>query len=270
MDSTTQMDLDLELDAELERELAADLEAPTTTTTAPEATTDVKPNLADTMLVGDEPVDRFEALPRPTAIFLHGVDDMSTADITAYANSPLLVKVEWINDSSCNLAFKTQEDASQVAQTLLSEPVPALDHRTLVAAKPFENHPLSIRIATDEDVKERGARERSRYYLLHGVEDQPLSEERREARKAHVDRMQKNGGDGRDVFSRLGSKVPPRNSRDRSRSPTRSEGRNIKRERSVEREIPDRLKSRLGLVAKPETVEADEAKKGPIVKDEIL
>ncbi|CAO3641722.1 unnamed protein product [Mucor fragilis] len=255
---------DLELDAELERELAADLQAPQAT----EA--DVKPNAADTMLVGDEPIDRFEALPRPSAIFLHGVDDMSTADITAYANSPLLTKVEWINDSSCNLAFKTQEDASQVAQTLLSQPVPALDHRTLVAAKPFQSHSLSIRIATDEDVKERGARERSRYYLLHGVEDQPLSEDRKEARKAHVERMQMNGGDGRDVFSRLGSKMPPaperRNSRNRSRSPTRTQDRSIKRERSAEREIPDRLKSRLGRAAKPETVATDE----PVVKDESL
>ncbi|KAK4518368.1 C2 domain-containing protein [Mucor velutinosus] len=270
-DTAAHMDLDLELDAELERELAADLES---STTAPQATKelDVKPKL-DMMLVGDEPTDRFEALPRPTAIFLHGVDEMSTTDITTYTNSPLLVKVEWINDSSCNLAFKTKEDASQVAQTLLSQPVPALDHRTLVAAKPFQNHPLSIRIATDEDIKERGARERSRYYLLHGVEDQPLSEDRREARKAHVERMQKNGGDGRDVFSRLGSKVPPverRSSRNRSRSPARSEGRSIKRERSVEREIPNHLKSRLGMAVKPETMATDETEKEPVVKDEML
>ncbi|GAN05340.1 hypothetical protein MAM1_0088d04810 [Mucor ambiguus] len=273
MDTTAQMDLDLELDAELERELAADLESSTTAPAQTSATkSDVKPKL-DAMLVGDEPIDRFEALPRPTAIFLHGVDDMSTADITTYANSPLLVKVEWINDSSCNLAFKTEEDASQVAQTLLSQPVSALDHRTLVAAKPFQTHPLSIRIATDEDVKERGARERSRYYLLHGVEDQPLGEERKEARKAHMERMQKNGGDGRDVFSRLGSKAPPverRSTRNRSRSPTKSEGRSIKRERSVEREIPNHLKSRLGLVAKPETVVTDETEKESSVKDEIL
>ncbi|KAL7329541.1 hypothetical protein PS15p_204619 [Mucor circinelloides] len=262
---------DLELDAELERELAADLESTTTAATAaPQPTElDVKPNL-DTMLVGDEPIDRFEALPRRTAVFLHGVDNMSTADIIKYTDSPLLVKVEWINDSSCNLVFKTEQEASQVAQTLLVQPVPALDHRTLVAAKPFENHTLSIRIATDEDVKERGARERSRYYLLHGVEDQPLSEDRKEARKAHVERMQKNGGDGRDVFSRLGSKVPPsdRHARNRSRSPTRAEGRSIKRERSVEREIPNHLKSRLGLV-KPETVATNEQQE-PVVKDELL
>lgn len=267
---------DLELDAQLEAELIADLETTadnninnnTTTTTE----IDVKPSF-DEMLVGDELVDRFEALPRRTAIFLHGVDDMSTADITKYADSPLLTKVEWINDSSCNLAFKTEQDALQVAQTLLSQPVPELDHRTLVAAKPFENHTLSIRISTDEDVKERGARERSRYYLLHGVEDQPLSEVRKEARKAHLERMQKNGGDGRDVFSRLGARKEPtpneRRSRDRSRSPTRNGNRSVKRERSVEREIPQHLKSRLGPV-KTENAVTEEDQKDDLVKDEIL
>jgi hypothetical protein len=273
---------DLELDAQLEAELIADLETTadnnninnsTTTTTTTEI--DVKPSF-DKMLVADELVDRFEALPRRTAIFLHGVDDMSTADITKYANSPLLMKVEWINDSSCNLAFKTEQDALQVAQTLLSQPVPELDHRTLVAAKPFENHTLSIRISTDEDVKERGARERSRYYLLHGVEDQPLSEVRKEARKAHLERMQKNGGDGRDVFSRLGAKKEPtpneRRSRDRSRSPTRNDSINLKRERSVEREIPQHLKSRLGPAKTENAVNEEKTRdqKDDLEEDEIL
>ncbi|CEP13653.1 hypothetical protein [Parasitella parasitica] len=259
-----QMELDLELDAQLEAELMADLEAEdnnnTTTTSSIPLEYEAKPDV-NKLLVSDEATDRFEALPRPTAIFLHGVDDMSTADITKYTDSPLLVKIEWINDSSCNLTFKTEQDALQVAQTLMSQPAAAeIDHRALVPAKPFENHSnLSMRIATDEDVKERGARERSRYYLLHGVDDQPLSEDRKEARKAHVERMRKNGGDGRDVFSRLGARLPERRdrNRDRSQSPTKNVNRRIKRERSVEREIPRHLKDRLGLV-KTEVVEDDQ------------
>ncbi|KAI8638854.1 hypothetical protein BD408DRAFT_9877 [Parasitella parasitica] len=270
---TAQMELDLELDAQLEAELMADLDADD----AALAEFEAKPHV-EKMLVSDESIDRFEALPRPSAIFLHGVDDMSTADITKYTDSSLLLKVEWINDSSCNLAFKTEQDALQVAQTLLSKPVAELDHRTLAPAKPFENQSLSIRIATDEDVKERGARERSRYYLLHGVEDQPLSEDRKEARKAHLDRMRTNGGDGRDVFSRLGAKVPGRHKpRERSRSPTKHAGRHIKRERSVDREIPQHLKDRLGLVkTEAEDKEGEEGEEGeedgkePIVKDEML
>lgn len=205
------------------------------------------------MLVGDEPFDRFEALPRPTALFLHGVDDMSTDDITAYVNSPLVTKIEWINDSSCNLACATPEEALAVAATLLPTPQ-TLDHRTLVPAKPFTKPTeddqkttiaLFVRISTDEDVKERGARERSRYYMLHGSIDQPVTKERRESRREHLERMQKNGGDGRDVFSRLGNKVK---SRSRSRSPERDSAR-VSKPRN--RDIPDRLKSRLGPI-KPE------------------
>ncbi|KAI8982357.1 hypothetical protein BDF20DRAFT_809652, partial [Mycotypha africana] len=168
----------------------------------------------------DSPYDQFEALPRPTAIFLHGVDNLSTDDIKGYVNSPLLSKLEWINDSSCNLVCNTPEEATEIAQSLLEDgsQIQTLDHRTLLPAKPFivenskDNQPsrvetLSIRMATDEDIKERGARLRSRYYMIHGVDGQELSKERQEARKLHVDRMKRNGGDGRDVFSRLGKKV---------------------------------------------------------------
>ncbi|KAI9469851.1 MAG: hypothetical protein EXX96DRAFT_587638 [Benjaminiella poitrasii] len=215
----------------------------------------------DVPLVGDEPVDRFEALPRHNALFLHGVDDMSTQEIEQYVDSPLLVKVEWINDSSCNLSFSTEEDASTIADTLVLKKGSALDHRTLVPAKPYlitsDDHrvvDLFVRVATDEDVKERGARVRSRYYQLHGIDGQELTEERRLARKEHIERMKRNGGDGSDVFSRLGRKVEPQSRRNRSRSPDRNSNRLIstaarRREKvSVEKEIPEHLKSRLGPI----------------------
>ncbi|KAI8075477.1 uncharacterized protein B0P05DRAFT_448789, partial [Gilbertella persicaria] len=150
---------------------------------------------------------QFEAIPRRNAIYLRGVDEMSTADITSYANTPLLQKVQWINDSSCNLVFDNEEQAMEVAQTLLHEPTASLDHHTLLPAKPFTHNDRSfelfIRVATDEDVKEKGARAKSRYYMIHGTDDEPLTSERKEVRKEHVERMSKNGGDGRDVFSRL-------------------------------------------------------------------
>ena len=43
-----------------------------------------------------------EAILRPEAIFLHGLDEMSTKDIRTYCNDlPPLEKIEWINDTSC-------------------------------------------------------------------------------------------------------------------------------------------------------------------------
>lgn len=202
-------------------------------------------------LVGDEDVDRFEALPRPTALFLHGVDDMSTKDITKYCNHVSLEKVEWINDSACNLAFTTSEQAQEALKALVAGENITVDHRALVPAKPFVNEQdisqeLFIRVSTDEDVKERGARQRSRYYLIHGVEDdKTISVERQEARKEHRERMTKSGGDGRSVFSRLGGKVERR----RSLSPSRkAERRSLSPSEREEREIPSHLKSRLGNI----------------------
>ncbi|KAI8081056.1 hypothetical protein BDF21DRAFT_462717 [Thamnidium elegans] len=211
-----------------------------------------EPITTEVQLVADEEIDRFEAMARPTALFLQGVDDMSTKDITAYCNHVALEKVEWINDSSCNLAFNTEEQAKEALASLLVDTTVRVDHRTLVPAKPFidqdeKSHELFIRISTDEDVKERGARQRSRYYLIHGVEeDKSISIERHEARKEHLERMRKSGGDGRSVFSRLGNKVERRRSVSPSRQETRSTDRD--RESSTEREIPDSLKSRLGKI----------------------
>jgi hypothetical protein len=205
----------------------------------------------DVKLVSDETVDRFEALPRPTALFLHGVDDMSTKEISSYCHHADLVKVEWINDSSCNLAFTTQEQAQEALKELVVDKDQDVNHLQLTPAKPFvnedgESFSLFIRISTDEDIKERGARERSRYYKIHGTENENISKERKESRKEHYERMNKSGGDGRSVFSRLGSK------RNRSLSPSQKETRELKRERTPEeREIPDRLKSRLGPLTKP-------------------
>lgn len=266
----------MELEAELERELQQ--QAPITTTTAviqddllqdqdykiipgeldqPTATTTVVEE-EDVKLVADELSDRFEALPRPNRIFLHGVDDMSTENITSWCNQPNVEKVEWINDSACNLVFATEEEATTALATFLPEgsttTVDQVTHRELVPAKPYidatnnKTHHLFVRISTDEDIKVRGARNHSRYYLIHGVRDgdKHLSEERQEARKAHRERMTKSGGDGRSVFSRLGNKVERR----RSVSPSRQQERSIKRE-SVreEKEIPQHLKSRLGPLA---------------------
>jgi hypothetical protein len=150
-----------------------------------------------------------------------------------------------------NLVFDTKEQAEEAIKTLLADPNAQVDHTTLVASKIFENADgknieLSLRVATDEDVKSKGARERSRYYLLHGTED---SEVQREERYNDLEeRMKRNGGDGRDVFSRLGNKVEnnerrgtQRRQRDRSASP----GREIIRKT---RELPDRLKNRLGAL----------------------
>ncbi|KAG1162313.1 hypothetical protein G6F37_002260 [Rhizopus arrhizus] len=162
-------------------------------------------------LVSDEPFDRFEALPRPVAIFLHGVNDMSTEQVVAYCNHPQGLKVEWIDDSACNLVMTTASEAKELAESLLvdKDEINQLNHKTLLKTKPFRDEhdevldTLSLRIATDEDVKRRGASERSRYYRIYGTDRTKLRKETIQSRKEMIDRMSKNGGDGRSVFDRL-------------------------------------------------------------------
>lgn len=266
------MDNSMELDLELDAALAEPFDSLEDTQIPVEESTDSN---KEVKLVGDEEVDRFEALPRPTAIFLHGVDNMSTKDIESYCNQENLTKVEWINDASCNLAFKTEEEAFHALESLLEKKEDAItvDHKQLHPAKPFvdaegKTHSLFVRIATDEDVKERGARQRSRYYMIHGTENMKFSEERKTERKKYFERQEKSGGDGRSVFDRLGNRVAEGNNRrsrrGRSVSPSRDAERSIKRERaSPEREIPSHLLSRLGPMKEEKKVEIKQEQQEP-------
>ncbi|CEG71855.1 hypothetical protein RMATCC62417_07516 [Rhizopus microsporus] len=233
MDDKEVMDLDLELEQELTHDDVQVPEEPI-----------IESNI---QLVADEPMDRFEALPRPTAIYLYGVNEMSTEDVKTYAGRPeALQKVEWIDDSSCNLVFDTAEDAKKVAESILIEATD-MDHKTLQKAKPFMSDDitcdqLSIRIATDEDIKRQGARERSRYYKIYGIQNEKLPKDKAEARRELIDRMSKNGGDGRSVFERLGNRV----TEERPRGRGRRERRSSRSASPIKRDIPDHLKQRLG------------------------
>lgn len=75
-----------------------------------------------------------------------------------------------------NLVFANEEAAQQAIQSLLASDVDdPVTHQVLRKAKAYTQESsdhvfnnLHIRIATTWDIKEPGARDRSRYYLLHG------------------------------------------------------------------------------------------------------
>ncbi|KAF7727484.1 hypothetical protein EC973_007462 [Apophysomyces ossiformis] len=130
----------------------------------------------------DDSDNKQEDTPRPNVLFLYGLDEMSTNDIKSYCKGLNMQRIEWINDSSCNLVFATKEEAVAAATALLEQEV-ELTHTLLRKSKvhvredrTFEN--LHIRVATTTDVKARGARERSRYYLLHGTEESNYDRDR--------------------------------------------------------------------------------------------
>ncbi|KAI8100147.1 uncharacterized protein BX664DRAFT_34661 [Halteromyces radiatus] len=167
---------------------------------------------------------------RPNALFLYGLESMSTEDIQTYCKDTTLKKIEWIDDSSCVLVYEDESNANDAAHKLLAQPPlnteGSLSSTDLSKAKPFERpthdndsnttadndavplirppvlpkiDTLYIRMATDNDIKTRGSRERSRYYLLHG---EPDSKQQRSTSNKPLS-----------ILDRLGSKVPPLSSR---------------------------------------------------------
>ncbi|GBF90683.1 splicing RNP complex component protein [Raphidocelis subcapitata] len=126
-----------------------------------------------------------DAARRPDAIYLYGVDVMSTADVKGYFGDYAPRFVEWINDSSCCVLFG---DAASAARAIVASghPLPAdveapdaggqggLDP-TSIDSLPYLWHkgrdfvkggtPISLmyRMATEADRKDTAAPRRSRY-----------------------------------------------------------------------------------------------------------
>jgi len=97
------------------------------------------------------------------AVHMFGVDSMSTNDITKYFEGYGPSWVEWINDSSCNVAF---EDFHSVKRVLHMLAIPPDGDETLVEQNPLvwreaapfvrrsgEQAPLHLRQATTLDVR---------------------------------------------------------------------------------------------------------------------
>jgi hypothetical protein len=105
---------------------------------------------------------------------VRGVDNLSTDDIRSYATSlfpSFEFQIEWIDDTSLNLAYESSDIATSALQALSSPHIEELPSTTLRPAKHLTTEKsidgLKIRIAFMGDKKERGARDRSRWYLFN-------------------------------------------------------------------------------------------------------
>ncbi|KAH8155768.1 uncharacterized protein LAJ45_00778 [Morchella importuna] len=95
----------------------------------------------------------------PEKIYLKGVDSMSTANVKSFASTHFtaapILKVEWIDDSSCCLVYRTPTEAAEALRALAldDEELPAL---TLRPARLAASHPdsrLEVRVARQSDKK---------------------------------------------------------------------------------------------------------------------
>lgn len=99
-------------------------------------------------------------------------------------------RIEWIDDSSLNLVFGSDATAQEALVALsavqIADPTQLQPLETL-GAKPFAGKreaTLQVRFAIESDKKQRGAAERSRFYLLNPDWD-PTTEEGRRRKEAY-------------------------------------------------------------------------------------
>jgi hypothetical protein len=106
---------------------------------------------------------------------IRGVDNLSTNDIRLYLASVCpdiaFVRLEWIDDTSLNVVYDFDDDATTALQTVTAEYLEHVPITTLRPAKPLQGEKtidgLKVRSAFLSDRKEPGARDRSRWYLFN-------------------------------------------------------------------------------------------------------
>ncbi|KAL1902702.1 hypothetical protein Sste5346_001145 [Sporothrix stenoceras] len=143
----------------------------------------------------------------PTKVHIRGLDALNPDDIKAYVaehytgnggSKGPFDRIEWIDDTSANLLFSSEEAAATALAALSSvqiDDVSQLPLGELLPAKTYSakaddvSAGLSVRFALASDKKQRGAAERSRFYLLHPEYD---PEERR--RNQPYNRRRDGGG----------------------------------------------------------------------------
>ncbi|KIX01698.1 uncharacterized protein Z518_09424 [Rhinocladiella mackenziei CBS 650.93] len=130
--------------------------------------------------------------PQWNKVHIRGVDEMHTNDILAFVHDHFSeaggddVHIQWIDDTSANIVFKDKETAKRAQLAFLASPL-SVEELTnepfeLRTAKPLASRPgsmLVVRVSQAGDRKKKGARDASRYYLLHPDQD-PTERMRRE------------------------------------------------------------------------------------------
>lgn len=135
--------------------------------------------------------------PTPEKVHIRGLDNLTTKDVKNFALHYFngnIERVEWIDDSSLNLVYSDNEVAEIALRKFSAQELPDnISQLPLIqsfAAKPFPDNPninLQVRLAVGGDRKQRGARERSRFYLFNPEHD-PAERRKREGGRRYRDR----------------------------------------------------------------------------------
>ncbi|PSR76908.1 hypothetical protein BD289DRAFT_486711 [Coniella lustricola] len=131
-------------------------------------------------------------------VHVRGLDQLDQNQLKAYVASHVGGKgadrIEWVNDTSANLVFATDSAAHEALLALCTIEIAdatQLPPGEVLAAKPVADKPeaaLQVRYALESDRKERGAAQKSRFYLFHPEWDPETEEGRRKRDRQYRDR----------------------------------------------------------------------------------
>ncbi|KAG5361958.1 hypothetical protein CJU90_3429 [Yarrowia sp. C11] len=135
---------------------------------------------------------------REEAVNLRGVNEMSNKDVKSYVSGTCSItsvfNIDWVDDSSVNIVFVDAIQAQNALQAMTDPSLfyegDSIEPEQERAAKTFvkADHgkvQLQVRTSFQSDVKERDARQKSKYYLYHG-EPTKVEDFRRFQDKAHT------------------------------------------------------------------------------------
>lgn len=134
----------------------------------------------------------------PNKVHIRGLDQLDQNQLKAYVVSHVGGKgadrIEWVNDTSANLVFSTDSAAHEALLALSAIEIAdatQLSPGEVLAAKAIADRPevaLQVRYALESDKKERGAAQKSRFYLFHPEWDPETEEGRRKRDRQYRDR----------------------------------------------------------------------------------
>lgn len=126
---------------------------------------------------GDKQVEYWEQYKEPSgemkknSLYIYGVDYLSTKKIMEYFHYFSPTKVEWLNDTSCNVIFPSEDNCLNALNTCCIEKVQDMENfenikRSAVGySTNDEVIPIFMRFSTEGDVKSEEVKAKnSKYY----------------------------------------------------------------------------------------------------------
>ena len=137
-----------------------------------------------------QPAQSAAGVIRPDTLYVHGVDYLSSDQVTSYFAVFYPESVEWLNDSTCNVKFPSAEVALLAYNTnAVNTKLESLENHSNVLVPAFgyrhedRSIPLQLRFSTDQDLKSAEVTgTQSQYYQWRqGLLNKPIT--RRHGRK---------------------------------------------------------------------------------------